>query len=398
VLGGLLQRMIFKELLKVFLLALVALTGMLLLGGIFAEASRNGLTPSQILMIIPLLIPNFFPYTLPATTLFATSVIYGRLAHDNEILAVRAAGVNVLRAVLPGILLGVLASLATMFLYYRVIPQTAYLLRSKVMADLDEFLYSMLRREGRIVHPRLNYEIYVTRVEGRKLIGAQFMRRDPKDPQQYDLVARAREAELRVNMAKHQILVHMRDCQFVDKRGGHGTIRNDLPMDIPPDFTTLSKNRTSDRTWQELREERDKVEIEKKMLSVALAEHEAVLSLQNAPTNFAEHVRHLRNQIRQKEQEIREIEAEMHQRPALALGCLCFVLVGCPVGIWFSRSDYLSAFITCFLPIILIYYPLMLCGINFGRSGRASPILSMWLADALMVGISIFLYRKLLRH
>ena len=63
------------------------------------------------------------------------------------------------------------------------------------------------------------------------------------------------------------------------------------------------------------------------------------------------------------------IDAERHMRPALALGCLCFALVGCPVGIWFSKSDYLSAFITCFLPIVIVYYPLMLCGINMARSG-----------------------------
>ena len=68
-------------------------------------------------------------------------------------------------------------------------------------------------------------------------------------------------------------------------------------------------------------------------------------------------------------------------RPALALGCLCFVLVGCPVGIWFSRSDYLSSFITCFLPIIVVYYPLMLCGINLAKSGKMLTALAIWPAN-----------------
>ena len=43
------------------------------------------------------------------------------------------------------------------------------------------------------------------------------------------------------------------------------------------------------------------------------------------------------------------LDVELLMRPALSVGCLCFILVGCPVGIWFSRSDYLSAFIICFL-------------------------------------------------
>ena len=53
---------------------------MLLMAGIVAEASQRGLTPLQILAAIPLLIPSTLPYTLPATTLFATCVVYGRLA------------------------------------------------------------------------------------------------------------------------------------------------------------------------------------------------------------------------------------------------------------------------------------------------------------------------------
>jgi lipopolysaccharide export system permease protein len=68
------------------------------------------------------------------------------------------------------------------------------------------------------------------------------------------------------------------------------------------------------------------------------------------------------------------------------------------VGIWFSRSDYLSAFITCFLPIVLVYYPLMLCGINLSKLGQLSPWLAVWIADALIAIIALTLFRKLLRN
>lgn len=102
---GIVHRMIFIELARVFLLALVGLTAILLMGGIFAEATQRGLTPNQIMAVIPLLIPNTLPYTLPTTTLFATCVVYGRLAHDNEILAIKSAGINLLHVVGPAMLL-----------------------------------------------------------------------------------------------------------------------------------------------------------------------------------------------------------------------------------------------------------------------------------------------------
>src|SRR6266436_1669408 len=108
VFGTILFRMILWDLVKVFLIALVTITGILLLAGIIAEASQQGLSPSQILAAIPLLIPSTLPYTIPATTLFATCVVYGRMSADNEILAIKAAGINILRVVAPAVLLGVL--------------------------------------------------------------------------------------------------------------------------------------------------------------------------------------------------------------------------------------------------------------------------------------------------
>src|SRR6478735_4639474 len=108
--------MILWELVKVFLMSLVGITGILLMAGIVAEASQQGLSPSQIFAAIPLLIPSTLPYTIPATTLFATCVVYGRLAADNEILALKACGVNVIHVVKPGLILGMAASGTTMCL------------------------------------------------------------------------------------------------------------------------------------------------------------------------------------------------------------------------------------------------------------------------------------------
>ena len=85
-------------------------------------------------------------------------------------------------------------------------------------------------------------------------------------------------------------------------------------------------------------------------------------------------------------------------RPALAFGCLGFVLIGCPVGIWFSRSDYLSAFITCFLPIVFLYYPLMLCGTNYAKEGKFILAADIWAADALVALVGVILFSKLLRN
>ena len=88
------------------------------------------------------------------------------------------------------------------------------------------------------------------------------------------------------------------------------------------------------------------------------------------PLDLPAFVKNLGTLRKQKRQEIAGLNTELQLRPALAVGCLCFVLIGCPVGIWLSRSDFLSAFITCFLPIVFLYYPVLLCGTNFAKGGR----------------------------
>ena len=85
-------------------------------------------------------------------------------------------------------------------------------------------------------------------------------------------------------------------------------------------------------------------------------------------------------------------------RPALSFGCLFFVLVGCPVGVWFSRGDYLSAFITCFMPIVFIYYPIELCCTNFSKDGKVHPMIALWAANAALGVMALFLFRKLVKN
>src|SRR3984893_7870411 len=130
--GSLLHRMILWELTKVFVMSLIGITGILLLAGIVAEASQQGLGPAQILAAIPLLIPSTLPYTIPATTLFAACLVYGRMSSDHEVLAIKAAGGNLLAILAPGMILGLAMSLATAGLYYRIIPYTHHLLRAMV--------------------------------------------------------------------------------------------------------------------------------------------------------------------------------------------------------------------------------------------------------------------------
>jgi lipopolysaccharide export system permease protein len=393
-----LHRTILWELVRVFLMSLLGITGILLIAGIVAEASQHGLSPGQLFLVIPLLIPSTLPYTIPATTLFATCMVYGRLAHDNEILAIKSAGVNIMRVVWPGAFLGIVMTVVTATLYFQVIPNTHYLLRTMFLSEVEEFLYTLLKKDGFIKHPKLNYELYVRRVQGKKLIDAEFKVLDAKT-RLATVTARASEAELRVEPQRGVIHVHMHRCYFASSETNpvQSYVADKVwDVEMPNDLNSSRKFRAADMTWDEMVDRREELtdEIDQEKAKIALLQGKYRMP----PDDMSKHIDNLQWVIKSKQMELLNLDVEMQLRPALGLGCLCFVLIGCPVGIWFSKSDYLSAFITCFLPIVFLYYPLLLCGISLAKTGLANPIVCLWSANAIMLLIALGLFRKLLRN
>ncbi|HEY1860140.1 MAG TPA: LptF/LptG family permease [Gemmataceae bacterium] len=394
---SILHRMIFWELFKVFALSLLGITGIMLIGTVVAEASQQGFTLLQTLQIIPLIIPGTLPYTIPATTLFATCVVYGRLSHDNEILAIKSAGVNILHVVKPALFLGVAMSALTMGLYYRIIPHTHHMLRTMFLKDVEELMYTMLRNTKQVNYPHLNYAIFAERVEGKKLINTIFKIRDAKTGQP-TMIVFAREAELHVNMNTREVGVYMRNCEVhsMSANGVEGCYpewTEDMPL--PSQFAADHEPRPRALSCaQILKHRREYVNLEINMQDEL--DHPERLQAQHP--DVGRHQDNLRQKIPSIRQKILQLEMEFQMRPALSLGCLFFVVIGCPVGIWFSRSDFLSAFITCFLPIVFLYYPLVLCGTNLAKEGRFIPALDIWAADGVMAAIGVLLFWRLLKN
>jgi lipopolysaccharide export system permease protein len=394
---GIIHRMILWELMKIFLLSLVGITGILLMGGIVAEASQQGLSPGQIFTIIPFLIPSTLPYTIPATTLFATCLVYGRLAHDNEILVIRAAGVSVMRVVTPALILGVLMSVVTMSLYYRIIPYSHHLMRTIFLKDVEELLYTILQKDHQVSHPKLGYALFTREIQGKKLTDAVFKHRNAKG--EYDKVAWAKEASLRVDIRNKLLLVTMIDTEGCSEGGNFHEDNKVWEVPLPANMLDDTPKKARDLSWQEILQKQVDLQDEINLTDNKIALYTATDVVDRPPqANVDQHVQNLRDLKKARRFEQNCMTAELHMRPALSLGCLFFVMVGCPIGIWFSKSDYLSAFITCFLPIVLVYYPLLLAGTGMAKEGKLTPFISVWAANGVMVLVSLVLYRKLTRH
>jgi lipopolysaccharide export system permease protein len=200
-------------------------------------------------------------------------------------------------------------------------------------------------------------------------------------------------------MNERKILVQMRHCT-VRRADNNAYVESHIfPLQLDP-IEDHRKNSPRMLSWPQIFQRCRDVTAEEENLAAQIAgvQSQPPSGSPAADARHREHLNHLESKRVAERQKLRGLHAEIHLRPALACGCLCFVLVGCPVGIWFSRSDYLSAFITCFLPIVFIYYPLMLCGTNLAKEGKFHPAPALWAANALMGVLALVLFRRLLKN
>ncbi|MCX5644136.1 MAG: LptF/LptG family permease [Phycisphaerae bacterium] len=143
-----LHRYIFCELLKVFVLATVALTLILSLGGILRPVQEYGVGPRQVVHILLYFMPITLTFVLPMAALFASALTYGRFAVDNELDACRASGVSLLTLIYPGFVLALLVAIANLLLSFRVMPYFVHLAEKSMKADARQILFRNIQRKG----------------------------------------------------------------------------------------------------------------------------------------------------------------------------------------------------------------------------------------------------------
>ncbi len=143
-----LHRYMFRELLRIFILATVGLTLILSLVGILRPVQEYGVGPRQAVHILIYFMPITLTFVLPMAALFASALAYGRFASDNELDACRASGIGMLTLVYPGLALAVLVAIANLMLSFHVMPYFVHLAEKSLKADAKQILFRNIERRG----------------------------------------------------------------------------------------------------------------------------------------------------------------------------------------------------------------------------------------------------------
>lgn len=173
-----LQRYIAKEMGKTFALTAIGLMAVLGLGGGVVQMVQLGgeLSPTQLVRLLWLVLPVALALTLPMAALFSAASTYGRLSADNEFVACRAGGINLLVLLAPPLVLSVVCALVTFAFFNFLIP--------RLIRDMDELVTSDI---AGIVQQRLNRPRGIGLADGRYRLCADGTRVEPTAPNRLQL-------------------------------------------------------------------------------------------------------------------------------------------------------------------------------------------------------------------
>ncbi len=155
-----LHRYIFREIFRVFILAAVALVLILSLGSILRPIQEFGVGPRQVIYLIGYFLPITLTFVLPMAALFATALVYGRFAADNELDACRASGVPLSTLVYPGLALAIMVAIANLILSFHVMPAFVHRAEKSLKADAKQILFRNIQQRGFYKPPGTDSRIY----------------------------------------------------------------------------------------------------------------------------------------------------------------------------------------------------------------------------------------------
>lgn len=389
-----LERYVLAELLRVFLLLLTGLTVLLVIVGVVEQARKYGLGLAQIRDILPYIVPSLLPFTIPATLLLSVCVVYGRMSGDQEITAAKAAGISVWTLLLPSLVLGGVLSLCTFWLTDQFIPWSVMNIERIVMMAMEDIFLDQLRTKNQVNDTVHGIAITVIRVDGKTLITPTFRYTSVSGQK---VTIQAQEATVKFDMAKKQVLLQLYRAHI--ETSGSSTIwveREERAFPLPSsEEAPRPRNipiKLLDEEMESVGRQRDDL-IHREITTSAFALTQGEFDRLGDPNfqNYEPRRQHLNERFNR-------LKTEKHSRVALACGCFFFVWLGSPFSILQQRRQFLTNFILCFVPVLIVYYPVVLLTMDLGKNAVVNPLWGLWIGNGLLFLSGWWVLRKVLQH
>lgn len=390
-----LTRYVIIELVKVFIVSMVGLTSMMMIVGVIKEGADQHLPMSGLVRLIPYILPNALRWTIPATLLLATTTVYARMAAFNEVVAIKALGVSPWAILRPAYVLAFLLSLLTVWMNDLEGSWGRHGAQRVVTEAIQEIVYNMLRTQKSFSSERL--AINVKRVEGQRLIRVNLaLQGRGKTP---SVRITAEEAEIYSDPANNVLRIVLRNGTINVPGRGSFQFPDEHEQDIP--LSDRDPEEYALPSWMPLHMIPEKIVAQARSIELYRQDMAMSAALQMATGDFVGLTSPDWSRRELVVHGMRNLLSRMHTEPyrrwSQGFSCLFFVWVGAPLAMHLRNGDLLTSFFLCFLPILVVYFPLLFLMVDMAKNGGIPPW-SVWAGNVLLFLAGTWLLRKVIRY
>lgn len=382
----LITRYVVWELTKIFLVSSIGFVTFMLVIGIADEARSRGLSPDILIQLIPYIIPKALMFAMPATCLFSCCVVFGRLAADNEIIALQSLGLHKSVVIAPALALAFMLSLFAVWVNDVSFAWSYWGIEKVVLESSDKIVYGVLKNEGSFKLDKFSIE--VQSVQDRTLI-QPIINIESKE----SVRVVAHEAVITTDPVNHSLKLEM--TRGSATRDGADALKFDtwnhtIPLKSPEEIAKAT-GEPSHLYLSQIDDEIDRQAIELEELKQASAIRACSQTMTGdlyGLTNADWEVR--LEELEDAENRLGRLHVVPHRRWANGFSCFAFAVIGIPVALRLRTANYATTFGICFIPILLLYYPLFMVGLDGAKAGTL-PAYAAWLGNLACIVIGGYL-------
>ncbi len=336
-------------------LSLGILTFVMILGNLIKIADlviNRGVDIFSVSKIFLFMMPALIKYTLPISALAAVLLSLGRLSSDNEIVAIKASGINIFSLILPLLIVGVILSLVLVVFNDRVIPYAHFAAR-KTLIEIGIKNPTAALEEGVFINSFQKYILFIYRVDQRRNKLSNVRIYEPQGENKPTRTIIAKSGEFITEPGKNTIKLKLID----------GT------SDEPDPENPTSFYKLNFKTYfmnLNLAQTQDKDKIGKKPKDMTIQELTREIS-----------------SLDKEGIDPTPLITEINEKIALAFSSFIFILLGIPMAIITRRREKSINFGIAFV-IVGIYYLLLMGSEALSLQNLLDPKFAMWIPNIVL--------------
>ncbi|MGE0609381.1 MAG: LptF/LptG family permease [Pirellulales bacterium] len=385
-------RYLLWELLKTFVMALSVLTVLMLFFAVMTDLKPKDLGFAEILKILPFLLPEAVRNAAQGATLYAVCAVFGKMASNNELVAVKSLGISPMEFIQPALWLAGFLSLGCTWLYDFGELWGTTGIRRVVIESAEEIVYSTLTAQRNYSTSQLS--INVKRVTGRTLEMPTLLYQPPNDAPPVTITAK--EGFLKTNLKDKSLTILFRD--------GTAYAGDEVTMTFPETFEQVVPLIAASRESGDDLGPNTQAVLRQRIAHGSRRVAQLQTALKAVGQGTLPNTSVLANEVDQLKSELQSVQDEVvfsraliHRRWANGFFCLAYAMIGIPVSIRLKSGEALKSFLVCFLPIVIVNQPLHNFSIKLAQAGEA-PAWFPWFGNFVLMAIGALLMRKAVKN